>query len=56
MLDAFLASIGGFSSSDVIGNVPNECDVLAAANVSDSDIGVAAKIGLHFDEIGAARN
>ncbi len=55
MLDAFLAGVRSFGSGYAVRNVANESDMIAAANVRDGEVGVAVKIGLHFDEIGAAR-
>lgn len=56
MFDAFLPRIRRFGSSNVIRNVSHKSDLLAAADVRDSEIGVAAEIGLHLDEISAMRN
>jgi len=54
MLDAFLAGVGGFSGGDVVRDMANESDVLAAADFGDGEIGFAGEIGLDFDEVGAA--
>ena len=56
MLDAFLAGIRSLGSCHAVRNVANESDMFAAANVCDREVGVATKIGLHFDEISTAGN
>ena len=56
MLDAFLSRIGSFGGGDAIWDMSDESDVVAPTNVRNGKVCVAAKIGLHLDEIGPARN
>src|SRR5580692_750711 len=56
MLDTSLSGIGSFARGNAIGNVPDECEMLAAANFRNREIRVAAEIGLHLDKISAARH